>query len=110
MAAIFATGTPVAFATNGIVLLALGLTSKTKILYNPVNNVNDLPEWGFDGSSTMQASGDNSDCALKPVFMVPDSIRGENNILVMCEVFNADGTPHITNTRSKLRLIAEKYQ
>jgi glutamine synthetase len=28
----------------------------------------------------------------------------------MCEVLNADGTPHPTNTRSVLRQVAEKYQ
>jgi hypothetical protein len=27
----------------------------------------DLPNWGFDGSSTMQAEGKKSDCVLKPV-------------------------------------------
>ena len=86
------------------------LRSKTKILDAPIEDINDIPEWGFDGSSTMQASGDNSDCALKPVFFVPDPIRGDDNILVMCEVYNADGTPHITNTRSKLRKVAEKYE
>ena len=26
----------------------------------------DLPLWGFDGSSTMQAEGSKSDCILKP--------------------------------------------
>ena len=27
----------------------------------------DAPIWGFDGSSTQQADGNNSDCVLKPV-------------------------------------------
>ena len=26
----------------------------------------DIPKWGFDGSSTMQAEGKSSDCVLKP--------------------------------------------
>ncbi len=29
-----------------------------------------LPLWGFDGSSTMQAEGKSSDCVLKPVFFI----------------------------------------
>ena len=29
--------------------------------------VNELPLWGFDGSSTQQADGSDSDCVLKPV-------------------------------------------
>lgn len=68
-----------------------------------------FPEWGFDGSSTNQAPGDSSDCALKPVFFCEDPIRGEGNFLVLCEVFNADGTPHPTNTRAKLREAVAKH-
>ena len=85
------------------------LRSKTKVVDGPVNNIKQLPDWGFDGSSTMQAEGHDSDCALKPVYFIPDPIRGEDNILVMCEVYNADGTPHRTNTRAALRAVAEKY-
>ncbi|GIT58897.1 MAG: hypothetical protein Ct9H300mP19_08450 [Dehalococcoidia bacterium] len=32
--------------------------------------------WGFDGPSTNQASGDNSDVVLSPVLVTPDPIRG----------------------------------
>ncbi len=85
------------------------LRSKTKVFDGPVTDVNQIPEWGFDGSSTNQAVGQDSDCALKPVSFVPDPIRGEDNILVMCEVFNPDGTPHKTNTRAPLRAVAEKF-
>src|SRR5208282_908594 len=35
----------------------------------------DLPNWGFDGSSTMQAEGHKSDCVLKPVALYPDASR-----------------------------------
>ena len=86
------------------------LRSKTKILDESVNEVKQIPIWGFDGSSTLQADGNDSDCALHPVYFLPDPIRGGDNILVMCEVFNADGTPHNTNTRAKLRKVAEKFE
>ena len=46
--------------------------------------------WGYDGSSTNQATGDNSDVVLKPVFHCPDPIRKGNDILVMCETFLTD--------------------
>ena len=36
----------------------------------------DLPNWGFDGSSTMQAEGKSSDCVLKPVALYPDGEIG----------------------------------
>jgi glutamine synthetase len=82
------------------------LRSKTKILDD---STTQIPDWGFDGSSTGQAEGHFSDCILKPVFSCPDPIRGGNNLLVLCEVFSADGTPHATNTRALLRPVAEKF-
>jgi glutamine synthetase len=85
------------------------LRSKTKILPSPVKDLKQLPDWGFDGSSTNQAEGHASDCILKPVFFCPDPLRGGDNILVMNEVFGADGKPHATNTRAPLRAVAEKY-
>jgi glutamine synthetase len=59
----------------------------------------DLPLWGFDGSSTMQAEGKLSDCILKPVACYPDTSR-KNALIVMCEVTLPDGSPHPSNTRA----------
>ena len=61
----------------------------------------DLPKWGFDGSSTMQAEGHSSDCVLKPVALYPDASR-KDGYLVMNEVYHADGTPHSTNARATI--------
>ena len=85
------------------------LRSKTKVLDGKIEDVSQLPEWGFDGSSTRQAEGHFSDCLLKPVSFLMDPIRGGDNILVMCEVFNADGSVHESNKRAALRDVAEKY-
>ena len=85
------------------------LRSKTKVLNGPVSSIDDLPLWGFDGSSTNQAEGNDSDCMLKPVYKVPDPIRGGEDILVMCEVMNADGSIHKSNTRANLRGVSEKF-
>ena len=60
-----------------------------------------LPFWSFDGSSTNQAPGNSSDCLLKPVRSFPDPTR-KNGVLVICEVMNADGTPHVTNGRATI--------
>ena len=66
--------------------------------------------WGYDGSSTNQASGDNSDVVLSPVLVTPDPIRGGSNKLVLCETLLTDKeTPHPTNTRAKCAASAEKY-
>jgi glutamine synthetase len=59
----------------------------------------DLPLWGFDGSSTMQAEGHNSDCILKPVALYPDGAR-KSAYLVLAEVMLPDGKPHPTNMRA----------
>ena len=76
------------------------LRSKTKVIEmeNFKGDVNKLPEWSFDGSSTQQANGHSSDCLLKPVAAYPDPQR-KNGWLVVCEVLNPDGTPHPTNGR-----------
>ena len=92
------------------------LRSKTKVFRHddPTKNfgVNDIPTWTFDGSSTGQATGDRSDCVLVPVRFILDPTREKNHervhILALCEVYNADGTPHPTNTRAPLRDVVTK--
>ncbi|MFC3691965.1 glutamine synthetase beta-grasp domain-containing protein [Chenggangzhangella methanolivorans] len=80
-----------------------GLRGKTQIKeFAEYPTLEQLPLWGFDGSSTMQAEGSNSDCVLKPVRHFFDATR-ENGILVMCEVMMPDGvTPHPTNARATI--------
>lgn len=80
------------------------LRSKVKIVdYNDVKVsflTGKFPMWNFDGSSTKQAETGSSDCLLKPVrHYVSDML---STVYVLCEVLNPDGTPHNTNTRSKL--------
>lgn len=75
------------------------LRSKTKIEKDFNGSLEDLPNWSFDGSSTEQAPGGSSDCVLKPVYVVKDPQR-INAYLVMCEVLNADETPHPSNGRA----------
>jgi len=81
------------------------LRSKTKI----VPDGEEPPIWGFDGSSTEQAPGSQSDCVLQPVLVKPDPIRGGDDVLVVCEVLNVDMTPHESNTRAALVEVAEQY-
>jgi len=75
------------------------LRSKTKIVDFAPKSVEDLPMWGFDGSSTMQAEGHSSDCLLKPVALYPDCTR-KNGFLVMNEVLLPNGEPHPSNHRA----------
>ncbi len=83
------------------------LRSKTRILDTEGITLEDFPEWAFDGSSTAQSPGENSDLVLKPVSFVDDPIRGEGNYLVMCEVFTPDGEAHPTNHRATLRSVLD---
>jgi glutamine synthetase len=77
------------------------LRSKTMIRKDFSGKLEDCPMWSFDGSSTEQADGNDSDCLLKPVMIVPDPDR-KNGYLVMTEVLNADGTPHASNGRATI--------
>jgi glutamine synthetase len=78
------------------------LRGKTQIKeFDKFPTLEQLPLWGFDGSSTEQAEGRSSDCVLKPVAVFPDSTR-LNGALVMCEVLNPDGTPHPSNARATI--------
>jgi glutamine synthetase len=82
------------------------LRSKTKIVADGA----ELPIWGFDGSSTNQAPGDQSDCVLQPVFSCPDPLRGGDDVLVLAEVLNTDMSPHATNTRAMCAEVATKFK
>ena len=77
------------------------LRSKTRIERDFSGKLEDCPFWSFDGSSTQQAKGNDSDCLIKPVAIFPDPDRS-NGFLVMTEVLNADGTPHESNARSTI--------
>src|SRR5271165_4844320 len=60
-----------------------------------------LPNWGFDGSSTQQAEGHNSDCVLNAVARYLD--RPVKIVaIVLCEFLPAALTPHSTNMRATI--------
>ncbi len=81
-----------------------GIRSKTRVVHVPDTPApDDFPAWSFDGSSTEQAGGDDSDCLLEPVCAVRDPLRGTGHYLVLCEVQNADGSAHESNRRATLR-------
>ena len=82
------------------------LRSKTKVM----DEGDTPPEWGFDGSSTNQATGDRSDCILRPVFTCPDPLRADGDILVLCDVYSADGSVHPSNTRAACAAAETKHK
>lgn len=87
--------------------------SKTKVDCNPKYNVECLddllsllPQWNYDGSSTNQATTENSEVILRPVKVVVDPFRqssndsNQNSYLVLCDTLDNNGCPLPTNTRS----------
>ena len=86
------------------------IRSKTRMVELPNEfSEQDIPKWSFDGSSTNQANGDDSDCILKPVRIFQDPLVDGGDVIVLCEVLNPDQTEHKTNTRSILRKSMENY-
>ncbi|RWS20395.1 glutamine synthetase-like protein, partial [Leptotrombidium deliense] len=76
-----------------------GLRSKTKTInFNP-KSPDELPIWNFDGSSTWQSLGKNSDVYLLPAALYADPFRGGNNKLLMCETVDYTKNPTPSNKR-----------
>ncbi|KAL3308425.1 hypothetical protein Ciccas_013044 [Cichlidogyrus casuarinus] len=75
------------------------LRCKTMTVDRVPQSPSDLSIWNFDGSSTGQSSGHNSDLYLKPVGLFKDPFRRGDNKLCLCEVLTPDMKPHPTNLR-----------
>ena len=80
------------------------LRSKVKVIdVNEKGDLKEIPEWGFDGSSTKQAEGYSSDCYLKPIKLYVKSVISDySTVYVLCEVMDNKGKVHETNDRAKL--------
>ena len=89
--------------------------SKTKVILlnrSSMLTIEDLPDWTYDGSSTGQAEGHDSDVILKPCALFNDPFRQSTALrecyLVLCETYNKDLTPHETNYRSNCKKIVSE--
>ena len=89
----------------------MGVRSKCRTLPKKITSVSELPEWNYDGSSTNQATTENSEIILKPVAFFPDPFRQGDNILVLCDGYCwADATfkqliPNNTNFRAAAKKV-----
>ena len=52
-----------------------------------------MPIWNFDGSSTGQAEGSNSDVYLHPIALFNDPFRRGNNKIVLCDTYKYNQKP-----------------
>lgn len=82
---------------------------KDRVLDKIPTGVKDLPNWQYDGSSTYQAVGENSDTTLVPRAIYRDPFKpGKNDIIVMCDTYLADGNATESNKRAALQAAIEK--
>jgi glutamine synthetase len=86
----------------------MDLRSKTKTMNKVPKGAEDCPLWNFDGSSTGQAAGEDSEVILRPVKIVPDPFRKSPHILVLCECETPDGAPAIKNTRREAKKLFDQ--
>ena len=73
---------------------------------------NIICEWNFDGSSTGQATTEESEIILKPVYVCNNPFKyvdGFTCKLVLCELWINEHTPHPSNTRFKSTKIFETF-
>jgi hypothetical protein len=82
--------------------------SKTRVLDSMPKSVDELPLWNYDGSSTGQAPGSDSEVFLKPAFMCKDPMREGDHILVLCEMLRPDMTPIKESTRTLAQAIFDQ--
>jgi glutamine synthetase len=82
--------------------------SKIKVVKDDESNptlyhsaIENVPTWNYDGSSTGQAKGLDTEVILKPVFKCPNPFLPENLIgyLVLCETFDTKNQPLPNNYR-----------
>ncbi|XP_060076848.1 glutamine synthetase-like [Ylistrum balloti] len=85
-----------------------GIRSKCRTLEKEPKEPSDCPIWNYDGSSTYQAEGSNSDMYLHPVSIFRDPFRGGKHKLVLCEVYKYNKKPAETNRRAACNAVMEK--
>ena len=72
-------------------------------------SVDDLPVWNFDGSSTEQAAGEDSEIYLVPRSLYRDPFRRGHHVMVMSECFTPAMKPAIGNYRAKCQAVMDRY-
>ena len=77
------------------------LRSKTRIIHSQGLVLDDfvkIPDWNYDGSSTNQATGTNSEIIIKPRTLFKDPFR-KGGYMVICDTYTPEGEPVSNNTR-----------
>lgn len=84
---------------------------KDRVLEKIPQKPSDCPDWQYDGSSTYQAQGGNSDVALVPRALYRDPFKsGANDIIVLCDTYKPDGSPCESNHRAAMQAAYDQTQ
>ena len=77
------------------------LRSKTRVFTFNIQKLEDISDWNYDGSSTGQADGRESEIVIKPRSIFRDPFRPQpmRAILALCDTYKPDGTPLNDNKR-----------
>nr|AFV39703.1 glutamine synthetase 2 [Pacifastacus leniusculus] len=84
------------------------LRSKSRTINFIPKSPTELPIWNFDGSSTGQAEGSNSDVYLHPIALYCDPFRLGDNKLALCETYKHNKKPTETNHRHRCLEVCTK--
>lgn len=87
------------------------LRSKTRVIYDDINpfNIEQIPVWNYDGSSTDQADGGSSEVFIYPRSVFKCPFRKEDSYIVMCDTYTPDNIPLKDNHRHRAQEIFDKY-
>jgi glutamine synthetase len=87
------------------------LRSKTRVLSNKYDYLLDvtlIPKWNYDGSSTYQVDGSNSEIIIVPKKVYPCPFRKGSNLIVLCDSYYSDNSPTDINHRVHAESIFNK--
>lgn len=85
--------------------------SKSRVLEYVPKSPADVPNWSYDGSSTYQALGGNSDTTLVPRAIYKDPTKpNPNDVIVMCDTYKPDGDPCETNHRAAMQKTVDQIK
>jgi len=86
------------------------LRSKSRVIYDTITSIEQIPIWNYDGSSTGQAVGDSSEILIHPKRIFRCPFRKPNGLIVICDTYRKDGTPALYNHRVEAQKIFNEYE
>ena len=87
------------------------MRSKTRVLETDTTDklkLSDVPDWNYDGSSTGQATGRDSEVIIKPKAIFNNPFGKPYDYLVLCDTYLPDGRPLCNNNRVNANEIFNK--